>query len=127
KHLDFCIMAILELLATLTWPRLLGCTALLIVTGFVVDYVMLPRLPTDMPRMGYGRGLWGHVKSNILYFPRQKEWIDDGYVRVSIPLPPSKRLPCAGYAGVHTDMHTYIHTYVCALALSPTNQLIRSN
>ncbi|RDA83995.1 hypothetical protein CP532_6962 [Ophiocordyceps camponoti-leonardi (nom. inval.)] len=74
-------MAVLELLCALSWPRLLGCVVLLIVTGFVVDYVTLPRLPTDMPRLGYGRGLWGHVKSNFLYFFRQKEWIDDGYVR----------------------------------------------
>ncbi|PFH61280.1 hypothetical protein XA68_17793 [Ophiocordyceps unilateralis] len=74
-------MAIIELLEALTWPRFLGCVVLLIVAGFVVDYSLLPRLPTNMARVGYDWGLWGHIKSNLLYFVRQKEWIDEGYAK----------------------------------------------
>ncbi|KAM4055842.1 cytochrome p450 [Hirsutella rhossiliensis] len=42
---------------------------------------MLPRFPNDMPAVGYSRGLWGHVRSNISYLLHQRDWIKEGYIK----------------------------------------------
>ncbi|RYP42598.1 hypothetical protein DL767_000122 [Monosporascus sp. MG133] len=76
-------MALSELLDTLTCGRVLGCCVLLVIAGFVLDYATLPRFPEDMPAVGYGRGLWAHLRNNIAYFSSQRAWINDGYVKYS--------------------------------------------
>lgn len=77
-------MELSGLLDALTWGRVLGCCLLLVITGFVIDYATLPRYPEGMPAVGYGHGLWAHLRSNIAYFSSQRAWINEGYVKVGI-------------------------------------------
>ncbi|KAI1082131.1 ent-kaurene oxidase [Whalleya microplaca] len=55
------------------------CCVLCGILGFVIDYTILPRFPDAIPSVGYGRGFWGHIRSNIGYFTSQRRWIRDGY------------------------------------------------
>ncbi|KJZ75317.1 hypothetical protein HIM_05243 [Hirsutella minnesotensis 3608] len=76
-------MTIIESVLSLSWPRLIGYGVVFFLAGFIADYMLLPPFPKDMPVVGYSRGLWGHVKSNILYFFRQRDWINEGYSKYS--------------------------------------------
>ncbi|TWU71479.1 hypothetical protein ED733_000388 [Metarhizium rileyi] len=52
---------------------------LIIVLGFVLDYLCLVKHSSDIPTVGNDAGFWAHVRSNFGYFTRQREWLKNGY------------------------------------------------
>ncbi|KND88645.1 Ent-kaurene oxidase [Tolypocladium ophioglossoides CBS 100239] len=74
-------MALSGLLDALTWGRVLGYGALLIVASFLFDFATAPRYPEQIHQFGYGHGLWASVRNGIGFFSCHQSWISEGYAK----------------------------------------------
>lgn len=86
--MDEAIQAVLP--DMLSFGRIFGVAAILLITSCVVDFFNRPAYHKHLPRVGYGTGLWARAK---IFFRTPKElkaWVDDGYKKVS-SLPCMKR------------------------------------
>ncbi|RDA90836.1 hypothetical protein CP533_1558 [Ophiocordyceps camponoti-saundersi (nom. inval.)] len=78
---SLCIMTALgyQVVHALTWAHVAGFCFLFILAAYVIDFLVLPRCPGQIPSFGYGHGFIAHLKNSFAHVTKHRVWMNDGY------------------------------------------------
>lgn len=72
-----------DVLAQVTFLRVLFYGFLFLVVSFIFDFATQPRYPSDIPVLGHDSKKWfSRLRNSFAYFTQHQAWIGEGYEKV---------------------------------------------